>query len=200
MKEKKSFFRRFLRFIRWLLKVFYDSDEFLYLQRPLKKDHPENASFNFDFRFGGKEDLPDLGVLCPPKKELFAARLQAGHDVLCIYKEGSLVGYMWIATNPYHEPQQNLHVPITDKDVYLFDSFVIPAARQQGSHYPAQVFFDSYYLSLGRSRNLSIIRNDPTIPSYHVHKKFGFKPLSRIRYRRILWIKRCRFLPFEGTF
>ena len=200
MKNKKPLLYRLVRYGRFII---YDSFELLLLVKDFNDPDPviEEPPGVIDIRFGKEENLYDLPDLISGKKiRLFFRRLNAGFDMLCLYYNEKLAGYLWFTTDTYHESYINKTIPVTKEDIYLFDAWMLPELRGKHLYLFGYKFFKQYCTSLGRHRMITICRNDPSSASYRMHKKLGFVPLRIIRLCRILSFKSSNFLPFKGFF
>lgn len=170
------------------------------MRRSLEAPIPIHGEFpDVMIRLGESTDLPMLAeVLGAKKAGRFARRLQDGQVLFLGFIGGVFYGYMWVATSSYHERCHNLYIPLNDEEIYQFDGWVRPEKRGRELAHLSLVYVYKYFLARGRRQSLVYCQNDPQRAAYKMHLRLGFEPLALIRYRRILFFKKCRFLPIKG--
>lgn len=110
------------------------------------------------------------------KPGIFRERFQLGHHCFMAYMDGEPAAYLWWHCGTHHvEQRYSFHVPITDTQVFYYDSYTIPEKRKLGITRRLLTAIAEYKFSDCYKNEIVAIIETSNLTSLKAHEKIGFQ-------------------------
>ncbi len=137
----------------------------------------------------GEDDLEAYRRFRPDQLErILEARRVRGDRCFAAWHEGRIVHAAWVATGGVHVPYLRRDLMLQSGDVYIYDSFTLPAFRGHGLAQARSAHLLKHYRQLGYRRALGVVA---------VENKVAFRPALGIGFYPIGLYGCVRFGPWQ---
>jgi len=186
---------------RWLAEriasIPYRHTEYIVFARSLRASLPAATPRQpVTLRRAEADDLDHLeGVIPPSELRYLRRRLAHGRFCFLAFAGKDLAAYCW-ATTQVEPDIESVSIPLRPGDTYFNDAYTLPAYRRQGIQTAVHLYRLAYMRDLGYRRAVLIVAKTNAASQRLVHK-LGYRKVSHLTYRRILWKRIFRYQPAE---
>lgn len=128
--------------------------------------------------------LDEYEELRPGRGTEAAARLATGHRCFGTRVDGRLVAVRWLATGSPHVGYLDLRLPLSDDEIYHYDSFTHPEQRRRGLSLSTQAALFALLRDEGFRHVLRAVLPENRAAVGDAAKA-GYRPLGRMGYVRL---------------
>lgn len=158
-------------------------------KRPAVRDNGENV-----IREASRCDMESL-VRCLDKRDIYARRFAAGDSCIVSVMQGRIIGYEWLCASKHHiEEQSGYKLPIPGDALYAYDAYVRPEYRRSGIWVRVQEQITRRLEKWGRKSIIAMVEYGNDV-SRKAHLTYGYSPIKRVWYMRVLSLKLSREKP-----